>query len=160
MTKAAPSPIATALGRIPSGLYIVTTSAKERPIGFLGSFVQQVGFEPPTVSVSFGKERSHLDECLASGRFGLSILDSASQGLMRSFLRRLNAGESPFDGLNVVRSRAGTPVLADALAWLDCTIRGRHDLGDHTVLFGEVVEASVQRAGDPYVHLRKNGLTY
>jgi flavin reductase (DIM6/NTAB) family NADH-FMN oxidoreductase RutF len=49
---------------------------------------------------------------------------------------------------------------ADALAWIDCRITGRHDAGDHSILFGEVVEAHVQRAGEPYVHLRKNGLSY
>lgn len=160
MKPSSPSPIATALGRIPSGLYIVTTLAGERPIGFLGSFVQQVGFDPPIVCVAFGKERGHLDEVLASGRFGLSILDEASQGLKRAFLRRLAAGESAFDGLDVRHARSGTPVLPDALAWIDCRVSGRHDAGDHVVVFGEVVEALVQRSGDPYVHLRKNGLSY
>lgn len=160
MTKAAPSTIATALGRIPSGLYIVTTRLGHRPIGFLGSFVQQVGFEPPTVCVSFAKNRPHLDECLACGHFGLSVLDEASQSLKRAFLKRLADGESAFDGLNVGHARSGTPVLLDTLAWLDCRITGRHDTGDHAVLFAEVVEAAVQRVGDPYVHLRKNGLSY
>lgn len=160
MSKPAPSPIATALGRIPSGLYVVTSRSGERPIGFLGSFVQQVGFQPPVVCVAFGKERGHLDACLATGHFGVSILDSESHGLMRAFLRKLGEGETPFDGLNVVRAGSGSPVLGDALAWLDCRIRGRHDAGDHIVVFGEVIEASVQRAGDPSIHLRKNGLSY
>lgn len=160
MTKALQSPIATALGRIPSGLYIVTTQLEKRSIGFLGSFVQQVGFEPPMVCVGFAKDRPHFELCLASGRFALSIIDEASQPLKRAFLKRQAEGVSPFDGLNVGYARSGTPVLLDALAWLDCKITGRHDTGDHAVLFGEVVEAHVARAGEPYVHLRKNGLSY
>jgi len=160
MTKAATPPIATALGRIPSGLFIVTTRLEKEPIGFLGSLVQQVGFEPPIVCVAFAKDRPHFEWCLAEGRFGLSILDESSQSLKRAFLKRRADGESAFDGLNVGEARSGTPILLDALAWLDCRITGRHDTGDHAVLFAEVVEAGVQRAGDPYVHLRKNGLSY
>lgn len=160
MTKAAPSPISIALGRIPSGLYIVTTTLERRPIGFLGSFVQQVGLTPPVVCVGIAKDRPHLAQCLASGMFALSILDEASQPLKRAFLKRVPEGESAFDGLNVAHAKSGNPVLTEALAWIDCKIVGRHDTHDHAVLFGEVVEASVQRAGDPYVHLRKNGLSY
>ena len=160
MSKPAPSPVSTALGRIPSGLYIVTTRVAGKPIGFLGSFVQQVGFEPPTLCVAFALDRPHLEECTAEGRFGLSVLDSESQDLKRAFLKRQAEGATPFDDLKVGAAVSGTPVLLDALAWLDCKITGRYDTGDHAVLFAEVVEASVLRAGDPHIHLRKNGLGY
>ena len=49
MPDPADPPLARALGRIPSGLYIVSTVRDGRPVGFLGSFVMQMGFEPPTV---------------------------------------------------------------------------------------------------------------
>ena len=46
---------ALALGRIPSGLYVVTTLRDERAVGFVGSFVMQMGFAPPTVAIAVGK---------------------------------------------------------------------------------------------------------
>jgi flavin reductase (DIM6/NTAB) family NADH-FMN oxidoreductase RutF len=72
----------------------------------------------------------------------------------------LPANASPFDGLRLRSAKSGSPILLDALAWIDCRIVGRHDTGDHAVLFGEVVEGEVLRDGEPYVHLRKNGLSY
>jgi flavin reductase (DIM6/NTAB) family NADH-FMN oxidoreductase RutF len=160
MPDLANSPLARALGRIPSGLYVVTTSKDGRPSGFLGSFVMQAGFEPPTVTVAIGRDRPHLADVRTSGRFALSILDPASRGLMAPFLRKLVPPATPFDGLALGRTAAGSVVLAEALAWVDCRLVGEHASGDHVVVFGEVVEAALLREGDPSTHLRKNGLGY
>jgi flavin reductase (DIM6/NTAB) family NADH-FMN oxidoreductase RutF len=40
----------------------------------------------------------------------------------------------------------GAPVLADALAWLDCTVFGRQGAGTHTIYVGEVQASSVPHA--------------
>ncbi len=152
--------IATALGRIPSGLFIVTTLLDGERLGFLGSLVQQVGFEPPVVCIAMAKDRPQSTSFAKAGRFALSILDEASVGLRSVFLKRLPEGQTPFDGLNVGAAASGDPVLLDALAWIDCKIVASHATGDHVVFFGEVVEAQVLRAGRSHVHLRKNGLSY
>ena len=155
-----PSPLALALGRIPTGLYVVTTLREGRPIGFVGSFVMQVGLQPPVVSVAVARGREHLEAIRAQGRFALSILDGASQGLMGAFFKRHEPGTSPFDGIEHGRSPAGLPVLTGALAWVECALRGEHELEDHVVLFGTVEHGELHRGGDPAVHLRKNGLSY
>jgi flavin reductase (DIM6/NTAB) family NADH-FMN oxidoreductase RutF len=43
---------ARALGTIPSGLFIVTAGTGAEATGALLSFVQQVGFEPPCVTIA------------------------------------------------------------------------------------------------------------
>lgn len=154
------SPIARALGRIPSGLFIVTTRLGDEPIGFLGSFIMQVGFEPPTLCVAIGKDREHLAAVRASGRFALSVIDPESTGQMSPFFKQPKAGESPFDVLSTRETAGGSIVLTESLAWLECRVTGEHATGDHVVIFGEVEDAEVLREGDPKVHLRKNGLSY
>lgn len=154
------TPLARALGRIPSGLYVVTTLRAGEPVGFVGSFVMQMGFEPPTVCVAVGQTRPHLADLRESGHFALSILDKQASGLMAPFFKRLAEGASPFDGLRVIPTVTGAPALADALAWVACRIVGEHSTGDHVVLFGEVVEGALLRDGEPAFHLRKNGLGY
>ncbi len=129
-------------------------------MGFVGSFLMQVGFDPPTLCVAVGKKRAHLATIRAAGHFGVSILNGASQGVMGRFFRQLPAGEGAFDGLDLIHAAGGTPVLADSLAWLECRVTGEHDSGDHIVVFGEVTDAAQVREGDPSVHLRKDGLGY
>ena len=160
MPDLANSPLARALGRIPSGLFVVTTRHEGRSSGFLGSFVMQAGFEPPMLTVAVGRDRPQLDEIRSSGRFAVSVLDPATRGLMAPFLRRPAAPATPFDGLALGTSAAGSPILTEALAWIDCRLAGEHPSGDHVVLFGEIVEAALLREGEPAVHVRKNGLAY
>jgi len=154
------SPLALALGRIPTGLYIVTTDDGGGALGFVGSFVMQVGFEPPVVCVAIGKDRAHLAAVRASRHFGVCVLDKASENLMGRFFKKPAPGASPFDDLPHHRARGGSPVLDGALAWMECKLTGEHETGDHVVVFGEVVEARLVREGEPTIHLRKNGLSY
>jgi flavin reductase (DIM6/NTAB) family NADH-FMN oxidoreductase RutF len=155
-----PTPLAQALGRIPTGLYVVTTLQAGRPLGFVGSFLMQVGFVPPLVSVAVAEGREHLEAIRTHGRFAVSVLDAASQGLMSAFFKRHEPGRSAFDALEHRPSPSGLPILSAALAWLDCRVTGEHGGGDHVVLFGAVEHGELLRAGDPAVHLRKNGLAY
>jgi flavin reductase (DIM6/NTAB) family NADH-FMN oxidoreductase RutF len=120
----------------------------------------QVGFSPPVVSVAIGQSREHLAAIRANGRFCVSVLDGASQKLMGPFLKRHEPGRSAFDQLEHRPSPAGLPVLAGALAWLDCRVSGEHATGDHVVVFGLVEHGELLRPGDPAVHLRKSGLEY
>lgn len=154
------SPLALALGRIPTGLYIVSAREGPRPIGFVGSFVMQVGLEPPVVCVAVGRSRGPLEALRAGKHFGLSVLDPQSGGLMKHFFKKPTEGASVWDGLAHSEAPGGSPVLDDALAWLECLVCGEHALADHVVLFGEVVAGELRRAGDPSIHLRKSGLGY
>jgi 3-hydroxy-9,10-secoandrosta-1,3,5(10)-triene-9,17-dione monooxygenase reductase component len=158
MARSEPTPIARALGRIPSGLYIVTSEDAGAPVGFVGSLLQQVGFEPPSVCLALAKNRGLLEILRRRGRFAVSVLDGESRGVMAAFLKRSDV--SPFDKVAVVATASGLQVVSSALAWFECTVSGEHDTGDHVVLFGEVVDGSIAREGEPTIHTRKNGLSY
>lgn len=161
MTDTQHPPIAQALGRIPCGLYIVTTAGADgRPLGFVGSFVMQQGFAPPTLSVAIGQGRDHLARVRATGRFTISVLDKDSSGVMGAFFRKLPDGETPFDSLETLTTEGGGTVLSNALAWMDCRLTGEFETGDHVICFGEVESAAMTREGEPQVHLRANGLGY
>jgi 3-hydroxy-9,10-secoandrosta-1,3,5(10)-triene-9,17-dione monooxygenase reductase component len=156
-TSADLSPMAQALARVPTGIYLLTTRAGDEPLGLVASFVMQVGFEPPTVMTAVGSDRDHLAAIRASGRFAISVLDEQSSSLMGAFFSKQG---SPFDTLDNEDSPGGMPVFKDALAWLDCRVSGEHDAGDHVAVFGVVETARLLREGDPSVHFRKNGLSY
>lgn len=156
MSKSEPTPLALALGRIPTGLYIVTTIHEGKPIGFVGSFVMQMGFEPPSVVVAIGTDRDHLKAIRESKSFAISILDAASQGVMSTFFK----GGDPFEQLDYAKAPSGCAIFENALAWFDCQFTGEHASGDHVAVFGTVQTGKATREGEPSVHLRKNGLGY
>lgn len=160
MPRIEPTPLARALGRLPSGIYVVTTLRAGEPVAFVGSFVQQVAFEPPTLVLAVAHDRLQLPDLRKTGRFALSILGAGDQALMSPFLKQSANGASPFEKLAVARTASGLTVLESALAWIDCRLSDERAAGDHTVLFGVAEEARVLREGEPRVHLRKSGLAY
>jgi flavin reductase (DIM6/NTAB) family NADH-FMN oxidoreductase RutF len=160
MTRDSPSPLAQALGRVPTGLYVVAAPSPAGPVGFVASFVMQMGIDPPVLAVAVGRTRGPLAALRASGRFGVTVLYPGSKGVMGAFFKKRPSGESPFDELPVQPAPGGSPVLSQGLAWLECRITGEHETADHVVLFGEVESGGLLSEGDPSIHLRKDGLAY
>src|SRR5437763_1820902 len=90
-----------ALGRIPSGLYILTVRSGDRATGMLASWVQQAGFDPPMLTVAVRRDREVADLIDATGRFTLSQLAKGSKSLIRHFGRGFAPDAAAFEGLDL-----------------------------------------------------------
>jgi flavin reductase (DIM6/NTAB) family NADH-FMN oxidoreductase RutF len=156
------TPLAQALGRIPSGLYILTVRKGEHATGLLASWVQQAGFEPPMLTVAVRRDRFIGDWMAESGRFALNQVPVGGKALIRHFSRGFGPDEPAFDGLEVVADAAqGGPVLRAALGYLDAEVASEIDGGDHRVFLARVVAGALIDAGaEPLKHVRSNGLHY
>jgi len=152
--------LAAAVGRIPSGLFIVTARQGSAETGFLASWVQQCSFVPFQVSVAVKLGRPVADWLVPGAPFVVNILEEDQTELIAHFGKGFALADPAFNGLEVDRSTAGAPVLADALAYLDCRVSGRCRAGDHELFLGEVTAGRVLAEGRPMVHVRKNGSHY
>lgn len=152
--------LAAALGRIPSGLFVVTARSGEAETGMLGSWVQQCSFDPPQLTVALRRDRD-VNAWLTPGTaFTVNILDDGQTDMVAHFGRGFALGEPAFTGLEVERPGGAPPVLSEALAYLECRVEGRFPAGDHELLVGRVVAGRVLGDGKPMVHVRKSGLHY
>ncbi|MFN4150947.1 MAG: flavin reductase family protein, partial [Candidatus Sericytochromatia bacterium] len=88
------------------------------------------------------------------------VMSKDGMKLVGHFAKPRPEGESEFDGISYEEKTLGVPVLTDALAYLECKVHSTHDAGDHTLVFGEVVNGQVQKDGEPATHVRKNGFSY
>jgi flavin reductase (DIM6/NTAB) family NADH-FMN oxidoreductase RutF len=153
--------LSQALGRIPSGLYILTVRHGERATGMLASWVQQAGFEPPMVTVAVRRDRYVGDWIDASGRFTLNQLATGSKALIRHFGRGFEPDDDAFGDLALRDEAQGGPVLAAAMAYLDAEVAGQVVGGDHRIFLGRVVAgALLHPEAEPLVHVRANGFHY
>ncbi|MCA9074091.1 MAG: flavin reductase family protein [Planctomycetaceae bacterium] len=156
--------VASVLGRIPSGLFILTAkNADGDETGLLASWVQQAGFDPPMVTVAVNQSRYLNDWLAESPRVAISVVGESQKQYLGHFGRGFEPGESAFEGLDIARTSYGLSVLADCLGWLAGDVTGSLDAGDHRVYAVRVTESSGgPRLADekPWVHLRKNGLGY
>jgi flavin reductase (DIM6/NTAB) family NADH-FMN oxidoreductase RutF len=152
--------LAAALGRVPSGLFILTARREGGETGMLASWVQQCSFEPPQITAALRGDRDVLAWLTPGAPFTVNILDEDQTDMLVHFGKGFALGEPAFDGLDVDRPDGAAPVLCDALAYLDCRVVERHPVGDHELLVGRVVAGRLQEEGKPMVHIRKSGLRY
>ncbi len=153
-------PIALALGKVPSGIFILTVSRGEAETGMLASWVQQCAFEPPQVTVAV-KQGRHLGDLLAAGAgLTINILDDTQTDMVIHFGRGFEPGAAAFEGLEVQRRPGLPPILSESLAYLDCQVTARHAAGDHELFVCTVRDGAVLNEGRPMVHIRRSGFHY
>jgi flavin reductase (DIM6/NTAB) family NADH-FMN oxidoreductase RutF len=153
------SQLAAALGRIPSGLYVLTARHGDAETGMLVSFVQQCAFEPPHVSLALKPDRPVAAWLTPGSVFTLNVLDDTQTDMLVHFGRGFALGDPAFTNLEVERNESGV-VLSEALACLECRVVSRHPAGDHEVFLAQVVGGRLLNEGQPMVHIRKSGLHY
>ena len=151
---------AAALGRIPSGLFVMTIRHGEAETGMLASWVQQCSFEPLQLSLAVKRGRAVLAWLGQGTTFTLNILDTAQTDMIGHFGRGFSLGEPAFTGLEIDRPDGVAPVLGESLAYLVCRVAGRFEAGDHDLLIADVVHGQVFGEGEPMVHIRKSALHY
>ncbi|MFA9479638.1 flavin reductase family protein [Phycisphaerales bacterium AB-hyl4] len=162
-SKARQLGIAEALGRIPSGLFVLTAQHEDRRQGMLTSLVQQVCFEPPMVCVSVAKGRPIMPLISESRQFALCQLSENDKLLLRKFAGGVDPSDDPFLGFDLVNTHLhNLPVLKHALAYLECELACHLDVeGDHDLFVGRVhAGARLKKDDTPHIHLRENGLKY
>lgn len=152
--------LAAALGRIPSGLFVLTAQAEGQETGMLASWVQQCSFEPPLLSVAIHRDRDVANLLKKGAAFTLNILDESQTDMIVHFGRGFKWGEPAFEGLDVARIGAGGPILTEAHACLECRVASRSSAGDHDLIVAEVTSGRVLNEGHPMVHIRKSGMHY
>src|SRR4051812_5913381 len=152
--------LAGALGRIPSGLFVVTVRHGAAETGLLTSWVQQCSFDPPQVSVCLRRDRPVNGWLTPGAAFTLNVLESGQTDMIVHFGRGFDLDEPAFEGLEVGRPGGAPPVLPDVLAYLECRVENRFAAGDHDLVVGRVVAGRVLGEGQPMVHVRKSGLHY
>lgn len=140
------------LGHWASGVAIVTTrTAEGRACGLTANAFTSLSLDPLMVLVCIEKNADTHDCVEQSGTFAVNILRSDCETLARRFAAW--EVERKFEGLAHHAEQTGSPVLDDALAWVDCRLVAQHDGGDHTIFVGEVL-AGDAKEGTPLLYYR------
>lgn len=151
--------IAAALGRVPSGLFIVTWQHEGRDRGMLASWVMQAAFDPPAVSLAVAAGRDLLPHLHAGGEVVINVLAEDQRSLLGRFAKPAAEGD-PFSGLELVRAACGAAVLPGAAAWIACRPHASATAGDHEIFVATITAAEGHDSVTPALHLRRNGLRY
>lgn len=153
-------PLGAALGRIASGLFILTARRGDAETGILLSWVQQGSFNPPLITAALARDREILSWLTDGSPFTLNVLDDTQTDMIVHFGRGFRLDEPAFEGLDVDRPDGGAPILREALAYLQCRVAGRCAAGDHHLVLGQVIAGRILNEGHPMIHIRRSGFHY
>lgn len=127
------------MARFATGITVVS-AGRARPHGMTANSFTSVSLEPPLVLVCVQRNANMHQAIHDSGTFAISVLAAHQEQLARIFADRDRLrGEHEFAGVDTMLGPyTGTPVLSDALAWLECGLADVHDGGDHSIFIGRV----------------------
>ncbi|MCS6850669.1 MAG: flavin reductase family protein [Gemmataceae bacterium] len=151
--------VVAALGRVPSGLFVVTLRRPGVETGMLVSWVQQCSFAPLLLSLAVKRGRDILPLLTDGQPFVVNILDDTQTDMIAHFGRGFALEQPAFVELDVQRRDSGV-ILSEALAWLECRTIQSVSTGDHELLIAEALAGALLNDGQPMVHVRKSAAHY
>ncbi len=149
LTKPHSDNFRSVLGRLPTGVVVVTGGEPSAPSGLVVGSFMSVSLEPPLVAVCVARTSTSWPAIELAGHFCANVLAEGQEDLARRFARK---GGDKFAGIAWSPAPAtGSPLLGDVAAWIDCRIYERYEAGDHWLVLGEVLELSGLREGGALV---------
>jgi flavin reductase (DIM6/NTAB) family NADH-FMN oxidoreductase RutF len=132
-------------------VWLVTAQAGGRRGGLIATCVAQASIVPELPRVFVGLSRQHYTWELVetSGAFGLHLLADDQIDWVWHFGVQSGRDQDKFAGLKVQPSPAGSPILSDALGWLDCRVEAKLESGDRTLYLAEVLDGSLADSRAP-----------
>ena len=129
------------LAKMTYGIYVLTTFYKEEINGMIASWVSQVSYDPPLIMVAIHPNRYSHHFIERSGCFALNLFTKRQ----RNFLTRFKGPDpkNKFSAIQWARGKTGCPIFKDCAAYLECEVETTYRPGNHTLFFGQIVDARV-----------------
>jgi 3-hydroxy-9,10-secoandrosta-1,3,5(10)-triene-9,17-dione monooxygenase reductase component len=141
----------TVLGHFATGVTIVTALDGDEPVGMACNSFTSVSLDPPLVLWCAAKSSATWPRMQGAQNFAVNVLDEDGEAMSRVFATK---GVDRFEAVTHHRGATGAPILADALAYIDCVTEAEHDAGDHVIVVGRVVELGYATEGKPLLFYR------
>lgn len=124
------------LGQFATGVCVITTQTRDGSgLGMTANSFSSVSLDPALVLWSIQNNSecfAHFTEC---ERYAINFLSCEQSELSSLYAQK---GDHLLRPDHVVQSAAGTPLIRDALASIECRLWQPYPGGDHTILVGEI----------------------
>ena len=132
--------------KIPNALALIGSRAGDERNAMTASWITQLSMEPVLIGVAVDNDAVTRRLIADGGSFTVNLWDANDTRVFVKFSKPAADDGSTLNGRAVHTATTGAPVFDEAVAWMDCAVRQRFDLGTHTLFVGEVVDASIRDA--------------
>jgi flavin reductase (DIM6/NTAB) family NADH-FMN oxidoreductase RutF len=141
-----------AMRRFASGIAVLTVVADGQRLGITVGSLASLSLEPALVGVSIGHHSPAHEPLRRARRFALSLLAGDQEALAGHFGRNVPP-IALWERIALHDWDEPEPALADALAWLSCSVVSEHRAGDHTIVVGSVDRVELGRRAPALVYV-------
>lgn len=135
-----------------SGVTVVTSRSGDRVHGMTVSAFSSVSADPPLVLVCANRSSKTHEIIEEGGLFAVNILASHQAEVSNVFASSKHE-DSRLERVDWVEGATGAPLIAEALASLECTVTSSHREGSHTIYVGRV-ESVIVREAQPLLYYK------
>jgi flavin reductase (DIM6/NTAB) family NADH-FMN oxidoreductase RutF len=130
--------------KIPNALALVGSRSGDERNAMTTSWITQLSMAPVMIGVGVDNEAVTHRLISEGGSFSVNLWNAEDTRVFVKFSKPAADDGATLNGRAVRAATTGAPVFEEAIAWLDCVVRHRLDLGSHTLFVGEVVDAFIR----------------
>ncbi len=135
----------TVLSNFCYGLYVLTVEADGWPMAMVVSWVSQVSYDPPLISVAVRENRYARELIQNKKAFALFIMAQEDLESMSNFKNK-NAQARLVD-MKVTKGITGAPIIDFGLGYVECTLEEEITRGDHSLFIARIEAAQTIKNG-------------
>jgi flavin reductase (DIM6/NTAB) family NADH-FMN oxidoreductase RutF len=133
-----------AMRQLTGGVSVITAGKGRDISGMTVTSVSSLSVDPPSLIVSLNRESSSWPLVKRYGFFGVNILTSDQVDIAERFTGKGGLkGADRFAGAPWTTRASGVPLLADALAAIDCEVEDIVERHSHAIVIGRVLDVAV-----------------
>lgn len=129
--------------KIPNALVLIGSRAGDERNAMTATWVTQLSMEPVLIGVGIDNTAVTHRLISAGGSFTVNLWPADDTKVFVKFSKPAADDGATLNGRPVRDAPSGAPVFDEALAWMDCAVRHRSDLGTHTLFVGEITAAEI-----------------
>ena len=126
------------MGQFTTGVSVVTARSEDGLAGLTVNSFTSVSLEPPLVLICVDVNSTALPFIRASGNFAVNILTSEQEYISQCFATTSTERYEHFCYASFHIASTGSPILDEALAFIDSRIVAEYPGGDHVIFVGLV----------------------
>ena len=143
-TEVTASDFRNAMRQLTGGVSVITAGKGRDISGMTVTSVSSLSVDPPSLIVSLNRESSSWPLVKRYGFFGVNILTSDQVDIAERFTGKGGLkGADRFAGAPWTTRASGVPLLADALAAIDCEVEDVVERHSHAIVIGRVLDVAV-----------------
>jgi 3-hydroxy-9,10-secoandrosta-1,3,5(10)-triene-9,17-dione monooxygenase reductase component len=134
------------LGHFATGVTIITAIDGDEPVGIAANSFASLSLDPPLVLFCVAHSSTTWPRIERAGMFAINILGEDHEALSQLFAKK---GADRFTSTPWHTGVSGSPVLDEAIAYVDCELEASYPGGDHLIVVGRVLDLDVREGGRP-----------